>query len=68
MSRTGADPEDDSLGSFICCNGWRRSICAVDLLQHRILRRVDDARSIGIICDLHDWAIGMTWKEARSRG
>ena len=64
----GTEPEDDSLGSFICCNGWRRVLCVLDLVQHRVLGCSGDARNIGLICDLHDWAIGMTWKEARSRG
>lgn len=43
-------------------HGWRRVACALDNWQHVVLGRY----RLRLLCDVHDLAIGLTWKEARS--
>lgn len=54
------DPDN---GWFLCCvGGWRRIVCVLDNLNHAALRR----HRIKLLCVVHDRAIGLTWKQARS--
>ena len=48
-----------------CCKGWRRLVCVADNLNHRVRGRSDSAARVGILCDLHDRAIGLSWSEIR---
>jgi hypothetical protein len=50
-----------------CCVGWRRVVCVLDNLQHALLDRADDPARVGILCDLHDWMIGVPWRDAHRR-
>ena len=46
----------------LCCmSGWRRVICVLDNANHGLLRG-----RIRLLCVVHDRAIGLTWKQARS--
>lgn len=48
---------------LLCCGrGWRRAVCLLDNANHAVLRE----HHIKFVCVVHDRAIGMTWKQARS--
>ena len=40
--------------------GFCRAVRVLDWLNHKLNYK------LGIICDLDDWSLGLTWKEARS--
>jgi hypothetical protein len=41
--------------------GFCRGVELLDRVNHALGFRV------GILCDLYDWGLGLTWREARSR-